>query len=282
MSGLPPIGVIGGSGLYTLFDAPLVVDVAPTPFGAPSGPLTRGSVAGREVVFVPRHGPGHEFPPHLLPSRATLWALRDQGVHQVFSLSAVGSLDPELGIGALVVPDQILDRTSGRDHTFFDHPAGVQHAPFADPYCPVLRAAAVPGTTRSTGTLAVINGPRFSTRAESADLRRSGASLAGMTAMPEAGLAREIGLCYATLALVTDQDAGVASGEGVTQEQVFVAFRENLPRLRDLLVGAITALPPRPDCPCAGYGSPSLAGAPHTTAPHITPPTVTHAAPGAR
>lgn len=252
MNGLPPVGVIGGSGFYTLVDAPAAVEVTPTPFGPPSGPLTRGDVSGREVVFVPRHGAAHQFPPHLLPTRATLWALRDQGVQQVFSLSAVGSLDPELGIGSLVVPDQILDRTSGREHTFVDGTSRVHHAPFADPYCPVLRAAAAPGATRATATLAVINGPRFSSRAESIDLRRSGADLVGMTAMPEAGLAREIGFCYATLALVTDLDAGVASGEGVTQEQVFTRFRENVPRLRELLVAAITALPSPPDCPCAG------------------------------
>lgn len=265
MSNLPPIGVIGGSGFYTLVDAPAAVDVGPTPFGAPSGPLTRGSVAGREVVFVPRHGSGHEFPPHLLPSRATLWALRDQDVQQVFSLSAVGSLDPELGIGSLVVPDQILDRTYGREHTFADGASGVHHAPFADPYCPVLRAAAAPGAARAAGTLAVINGPRFSSRAESADLRRSGADLVGMTAMPEAGLAREIGFCYATLALVTDLDAGLVSGEGVTQQQVFASFRENLPRLRELLVAAISALPSRPDCPCAGYAAPEIDLTPRST-----------------
>lgn len=264
MSSRPPVGVIGGSGFYSLFDAPnAVVDTA-TPFGAPSGPLTRGSIAGRDVVFVPRHGPGHEFPPHLVPSRATVWALHDQGVRQVFSLSAVGSLDPELNIGELVVPDQILDRTSGREHSFAGGTGGVHHVPFADPYCPVLRAAAASGATRSTGTLAVINGPRFSTRAESADLQRSGGTVVGMTAMPEAVLAREIGLCYATLALVTDHDAGVVSGAGVTQEQVFAAFRENLPRLRDLLVSAVGALPPSPDCPCAGYAAPEIEPTPRT------------------
>lgn len=274
MTAQTPVGVIGGTGFYQLLDDAEPLAATATPFGTPSGPLTVGTLAGRRVAFLPRHGPQHLFPPHLVPTRANLWALREQQVRQVFSLSAVGSLNPDLGVGSLVVPDQILDRTSGREHTYYDAADGVHHAPFADPYCPVLRrAAAAGGPTRADGVLAVINGPRFSTRAESADLRRSGADLIGMTAMPEAGLARELGLCYATLALVTDLDAGVEAGTGVSHEEVLAAFARNLPLLRDLLVAAILALPAEPDCSCAGEDPAALPGRHHAAGSDAeTPP----------
>jgi len=245
------IGVIGGSGFYSLLDEPQerVVD---TPYGRPSGALTFGALAGREVVFLPRHGPDHRFAPHVVPYRANLWALRTAGVRQVVALSAVGSLSPARPTGTLVVPDQLVDRTSGREHTYFSAADGVEHVAFADPYCPRGRAAAVAsGGAHDGGTLVVVNGPRFSSRAESLEFQRNGWSIIGMTAMPEAGLAREIGLCYTTLALVTDLDAGVETGEGVTHTEVLEAFAANLPKLRELLVGTLERLPTEQgDCVC--------------------------------
>jgi 5'-methylthioadenosine phosphorylase len=245
------IGVIGGSGLYSLIDGAGMVQVS-TPYGDPSDRVTVGELAGRRVAFVPRHGAGHRFAPHAVPYRANLWALRSLGVRQVVSLSAVGSLRAELGPGALVVPDQIVDRTSGRAQTLFED-AGVVHASFADPYCPRGRAAALASGVPVTdgGALVVINGPRFSTRAESLECQRHGWSIIGMTAMPEAGLARELALCYTTLALVTDLDAGVEAGGGVTHAEVLEQFAANLPRLRELLVETLTRLPAEQgDCVC--------------------------------
>ncbi len=255
------IGVIGGSGFYSLLDDPeeRVVD---TPYGAPSGPLTLGALAGRAVVFLPRHGPAHRFAPQVVPYRANLWALRALGVRQVISLSAVGSLTTSLPTGTLVVPDQLADRTHGRPHTYFDAGDGVGHASFADPYCPRGHAAAVAGghprgDPHDGGTLVVVNGPRFSSRAESLEFQSHGWSIIGMTAMPEAGLARELALCYTTLALVTDLDAGVEAGAGVTHAEVLEQFAANLPRLRALLVSTLERLPAEQgDCPCgdtSGY-----------------------------
>ncbi len=206
---------------------------------------------------MPRHGVGHRYPPHRVPYRANLWALRSLGVRQVVSLSAVGSLTTALPTGTLVVPDQLVDRTHAREHTFFDAAEGVGHASFADPYCPRGRAAALAagGTADDVtdgGTLVVINGPRFSSRAESREYQSHGWSIIGMTAMPEAGLARELALCYTTLALVTDLDAGVEAGEGVTHSEVLEAFAANLPRLRELLVGTLERLPAvQGECRCA-------------------------------
>ena len=254
-----PVGVIGGSGFYSLLDDP---DERPveTPFGAPSGPLTFGSLAGRDVVFVPRHGHDHRYAPHVVPYRANLWALRSLGARQIVSLSAVGSLTTSLPTGTLVVPDQLADRTHGRAQTFFDAGEGVGHATFADPYCPRGRSAAVAGGgVHDGGTLVVVNGPRFSSRAESLEFQSHGWTIIGMTAMPEAGLARELALCYTTLALVTDLDAGVEAGGGVTHAEVLEQFAANLPRLRELLVGTLQRLPDEQGpCSCAdvsGYPS---------------------------
>ncbi|MEO9140458.1 MAG: S-methyl-5'-thioadenosine phosphorylase [Jatrophihabitans sp.] len=247
------VGVIGGSGFYSLLDDPAERTVD-TPYGPPSDAITTGMLAGRPVAFVPRHGRTHRFAPHLVPYRANLWALRSLGVRQVVSLSAVGSLTVELPPGTLVVPDQIADRTHGRSHTYFDMADGVGHATFADPFCPRGRTAALAGPTvaHDGGTLVVVNGPRFSSRAESLEFQSHGWSIIGMTGMPEAVLARELALCYTTLALVTDLDAGVEAGQGVTHAEVLAAFADNLPRLRELLVSMLDRLPDEQgDCDCA-------------------------------
>jgi 5'-methylthioadenosine phosphorylase len=255
MAAVADIGVIGGSGFYEfLTDAEEVrVD---TPFGEPSEAVLVGEVAGRRVAFLPRHGKDHRFPPHNIPYRANMWALRSLGVRQVLGPSAVGSLTASYGPGTLIVPDQLVDRTTGRAQTFYDESA--VHVAFADPYCPAGRGQAIAVARRAgwvpagSGTLVVIDGPRFSTRAESRWYQAQGWTLIGMTGHPEAVLARELAVCYTPLALVTDLDAGVLEGEGVTQAEVFEVFGKNMNRLRDLLGKIIAELPTeRDDCPCA-------------------------------
>jgi 5'-methylthioadenosine phosphorylase len=242
------IAVIGGSGFYSLLEAADGLDVE-TPYGLPAAPITVGRLGGRSVAFLPRHGVDHQYAPHAVPARANLWALRSLGARQIVSLSAVGSLRATMGAGTLVLPDQIVDRTCGRAGTFVEEGRGVVHVSFADPYCPHGRAAARDGARHAglplieEGTLVVINGPRFSTRAESAEYQRLGGAIIGMTAMPEAVLARELALCYTTLALVTDLDAGVQAGEGVTHADVLEQFALNLPRLREWLVATVARLP---------------------------------------
>ena len=248
------VGVIGGSGFYEFFDSADEITVQ-TPFGEPSDPVTIGEVGGRRVAFLPRHGRDHRFPPHRIPYRANMWALRSLGVRQVLAPSAVGSLTVSYGPGTLVIPDQLVDRTTGREQTFYDT-GGAVHVPFADPYCPVGRAHATAAARAAgwvpapPGTLVVIGGPRFSTRAESQWYAAQGWTLVGMTALPEASLARELALCYTTLALVTDTDAGAAEGEGVTMEEVLRVFAENVPRLRALVRKIIEGLPAERRCPC--------------------------------
>lgn len=247
------IGVIGGSGFYEFFSSAEEVTVQ-TPFGAPSDPVTVGEVAGRGVAFLPRHGRDHRFPPHRVPYRANMWALRSLGVRQVIAANAVGSLTASYGPGTLAVPDQLVDRTSGREQTFFD--SGSVHVAFADPYCPVGRAHAL-ATARASGwepvpsgTLVIVEGPRFSTRAESQWYAALGWTLIGMTGYPEAVLARELALCYTPLALVTDTDAGAVEGEGVTHAEVLEVFAANVTRLRELVGKIIEGLPAARDCPC--------------------------------
>jgi len=248
------IGVIGGSGFYDFLTNAEQVQVQ-TPYGAPSDDLTVGTVAGRRVAFVPRHGRDHRFPPHRIPYRANLWALRSLGVRQVLAPCAVGGLQPELGPGALVVPDQLVDRTSGRVQTFYD--SGAVHVPFADPYCPdgravVARLAVAAGwPVTPDATMVVIEGPRFSTRAESRSYTAAGWQVVGMTGHPEAVLARELELCYTAVALVTDLDAGVEAAGAVTAQDVFRVFAANLTRLRSLLTQVVAELPLERRCPCS-------------------------------
>ena len=246
-------GVIGGSGLYALLEGATEVEVS-TPYGPPSDPITVAEVGGRRVAFLPRHGRDHQFPPHRIPYRANLWALRSIGVRQIVAPCAVGGLRPELGPGTFVVPDQLIDRTSGREQTYYD--SGAVHVSFADPYCPdgrrtVLAAAGQVGAVDG-GTMVVVDGPRFSTRAESRWFTSIGGTIVNMTGHPEAVLARELALCYTAIALVTDLDAGVEGDHGVTQQEVFRVFGENTARLRGILLDAVAALPETRSCPCSG------------------------------
>lgn len=246
------IGVIGGTGFYSFLSAGATREVV-TPYGDPTGPVSLGEVAGRRVAFIARHGTGHRFPPHVINYRANIWALRSLGVRQVIAPCAVGGLTSDLAPGDVVVPDQLIDRTSGRVRTYVER--GAVHAPFADPYCAEVRRALVAAgpDVRSGGTMVVIDGPRFSTRAESRQHAAAGATLINMTGQPEAILAREMRMCYAALALVTDRDAGVEDGTGVSQAEVFARFEANLERLGTLLTAAIEEMGDPDGCPCSGW-----------------------------
>lgn len=241
------IGIIGGSGFYSFFDGAERVAVD-TPFGSPSAGLTIGEVAGRRVAFLPRHGEAHQFPPHRVNYRANLWALRSVGVRQVLAPCAVGALQPELTPGSFVVPDQVVDRTWGREHAVYGEEGPVVHVAFADPYCPHGRTALLASADAATplvdgGTLVVINGPRFSSRAESRWHSAAGWSVVGMTGMPEASIARELALCFTTVCCVTDADAGLEGEAGVTHTDVLKVFADNIDRLKALVRRTVAALP---------------------------------------
>ena len=248
---LAEIGIIGGSGFYSFLEDPELVEVE-TPFGSPSAPLAVGRLSGRGVAFLPRHGRRHQHPPHRVNYRANLWALRSVGVRQVLAPSAVGSLRPDLGPGTIVVPDQVVDRTWGRAHTVYDDVGPVVHVSFADPYCQRGRQAVIETGARGgvadqvvdRGTLVVVNGPRFSSRAESIWHAAQGWTVVGMTGQPEAAIARELALCFTSVTLVTDLDAGVEGGESVTHAEVLAMFAANLDRLKELLAAAVAELPP--------------------------------------
>ena len=249
------IGIIGGSGFYSFLSNPKEV-VVETPFGSPSAPPAIGEVNGRQVAFLPRHGANHQFPPHVVNYRANLWALRSVGVRQVLAPCAVGGLRADLAPGTFVVPDQVVDRTWGRAHTIWDAVGSVVHTSFADPYCARGRAALLKSGEPAVdgGTLVVINGPRFSTRAESQWHAAAGWSVVGMTGMPEASIARDLAMCFSTVAMVTDSDAGV-EGTGVSHAEVLEVFANNIERLKAMLLRVIAALPdPEQDdvavCPC--------------------------------
>ncbi|WP_446224423.1 S-methyl-5'-thioadenosine phosphorylase [Nocardia sp. IBHARD005] len=240
----PALAVIGGSGFYDFFDHDAVHVEVDTPYGAPSAPVAIGEVEGRAVAFLPRHGKQHEFAPHTLPYQANMWALRALGVRRVFAPCAVGSLRADWGPGTVAVPDQLVDRTSGRPQTYFD--GGGVHVSFADPYCDDLRATAVKSAgelrVEDSGTMVVVQGPRFSTRAESRWFAGQGWDLVNMTGHPEAVLARELEMCYAAVALVTDLDAGLEEGTGVHAVDVFAEFKKNLGPFKELMRRAVTAV----------------------------------------
>ena len=246
--------MIGGSGFYEFLEAPTTVEVD-TPYGAPSAPIAVGEVGGVPVAFLPRHGKGHQFPPTQIPYRANLWALRSLGVERVLAPCAVGGLQPETQPGTLVVPDQLVDRTTRRVQTYVE--TGAVHAPFADPYCPELRRALTDAAGEGVldaGAMVVIEGPRFSTRAESQSYAREGWTIVNMTGHPEAVLARELGVCYATIALVTDLDAGISAEESVDQAQVFALFEQHIGRLKQMLATVVADLPrEKPTCGCGDW-----------------------------
>jgi len=257
MSASAEIGVFGGSGFYEWFAGaePVTLD---TPYGPPSAPLAVAEVGGRRVAFVPRHGTKHTIPAPFVNYRANVWAMHELGVRRIIGPSAVGSLQPDLHPGDLMICDQFIDRTTGRSDTYFSGPE-VVHISAADPYCPELRALAgrVAGDQslrfRPTGTVVVVQGPRFSTRAESRWYSRMGWDIVGMTQYPEVILARELEMCYLNLSLVTDYDAGVDGAPEVAAVQaqdVMRVLAANIARVRDLLATLIPMIPATPSCDC--------------------------------
>jgi 5'-methylthioadenosine phosphorylase len=258
------IGVFGGSGFSSFLSDVETVEVE-TPYGSPSAPIAVGEVGGTRVAFLPRHGPGHELPPHRIPYRANLWAMRGLGVRRIVAPCASGALRPDLALGEFVVCDQFVDRTWGRADTFYDGPQ-TTHVSAADPYCPELRrvlvetAAELGIPARDGGTVVVVQGPRFSTRAESRWLQTIG-DVINMTAYPECHLARELELCYATIAMVTDYDVGIEGAPGRSHErpghppvsaaEVVRVFEQNNERLRELLLASIPRIGPQPEDVCS-------------------------------
>ena len=249
------IGVFGGSGFYELLDNPREYKVN-TPYGAPSSALMVGEIAGRTVAFLPRHGKDHSLPPHKINYRANAWAMKELGVSQIIGPNACGSLQPEIEPGHFVICDQFVDRTWGRIDTFYDGPI-TTHVSSADPYCPVMRQVAIDKsgelgiTAHPTGTVVVIQGPRFSTRSESKWFASQGWEVINMTQYPEAYLARELEICYVNISLITDHDVGTEGVEPVTNDEVIRVFNENNSRVKDLIYAMIPALPTKRGCICA-------------------------------
>jgi 5'-methylthioadenosine phosphorylase len=248
------VGIFGGSGFYRFLDD--VEEVAvDTPYGPPSAHIRLGKVEGVRVAFMPRHGDQHSLPPHRINYRANVWAMREVGVRRIVGPSACGSLKPELEPGTFVVCDQFVDRTSGREDTFYDGPQ-TTHVSAAEPYCPDLTRilSDADPEIRVGGTVVVVQGPRFSTKAESRWFAAAGWDVVNMTQYPEAWLARELELCYVNLMLVTDYDAGLEDMPEVppvSADTAFEVFSQNLDRLRALLFRAVPKIGPQPECVCA-------------------------------
>lgn len=248
------IGILGGSGFYSLLEDYEEV-LFDTPFGAPSDAIAVGTLGGKKVAFMPRHGRKHELPPHMINYRANLYALKELGVTRVLAPCAAGSLSKDVHPGDFVVCDQFIDRTRNRRDTYFDGP-NTTHVSLADPYCPELRALAIEAgeamnlTIHRTGTMLVIDGPRFSTRAESAFYSAQGWTAVSMTQYPEVALARELELCFTGIALITDYDAGVTGAEAVSAAKVLKVFKQSNERLRDLLIRIVQSVPAERVCPC--------------------------------
>ena len=250
------IGVFGGTGFYSFLGDVEVVDID-TPYGSPSAPVSIGSVGGIPVAFLPRHGLNHQFPPHKVNFRANVWALKEVGVERIVGPCAAGSLKSEVEPGHFVVCDQLVDRTSGRADTFYDGPV-TTHVAFADPYCPEMRSLAVQTareegiTVHDRGTVVTVQGPRFSTRAESRWFQDAGWEVINMTQYPEALLARELEICYVNISLITDYDVGVeGETEAVSHEAVIEVFNANLEALRRLLFSLVPKIPEARDCICS-------------------------------
>jgi len=250
------IGIIGGSGLYEMggFEKSSEIRLD-TPFGAPSDAYVTGTLSGRKVAFLSRHGRGHRLSPSRINYRANIHGFKQLGVRQLISASAVGSLKEEIAPLHLVVPDQFIDRTNGRAATFFDGGA-VAHVGFADPFCPSLRKTLVDAsrgagaTVHDGGTYLCMEGPAFSTRAESNLYRSWGAHVIGMTGLTEAKLAREAQLCYATLALATDYDCWHPHHDAVTVETIIGCLTQNAATAKTVLAAAVAAAPREPTCKC--------------------------------
>ncbi len=251
------IGVFGGSGFYSFLKNAREVTVS-TPYGKPSGKVNLSTVEGREVAFLPRHGVHHQYPPHAVPYRANIHAFKQLGVSRIIGPNAVGSLKPEVEPGDLVFCDQFVNFTTERDDTFYDGPE-TTHVNTAEPYCPQMRKVAIEAARRlglrfrGNGTVVVIQGPRFSTKAESRFFRSQGWDVINMTQYPEVVLAREQEICYLNISLATDYDSGLEGDPNVkpvSHEEVINVFNRNMPRLRKLIVEIVKELPQKRTCEC--------------------------------
>lgn len=251
------IGIIGGSGFYDLAAGLTEVKVE-TPYGAPSDKIALGNVSGKKVAFLPRHGKDHHVPPHLINYRANIWALKSLGVERIITSHAVGSLQKDYKPGEIVILDQFVDRTKGRIDTFYDGPVAT-HVSTAFPYCPqISRLAAAEAkkmilNVHEKGTVVVIQGPRFSTAAESLWFTQMGWHTVNMTEYPEIVLAKEKEMCYAAVAVVTDYDSGlVAEGlvKPVSVEDIVNNFKQNIGKIKKLMLSMIENWPQKKKCEC--------------------------------
>lgn len=249
------IGVLGGSGFYSFADVVREERVS-TPFGDPSSAIFIVDINGVEVAFMPRHGVDHQFPPHMINYRANLWALKSLGVSQVLGPCAAGSLQPHIEPGQFVFCDQYVDMTQGRADTFHEGPK-TTHVAMDTPYCPDLRQHAIQSAQQlaipyhDAGTVVVINGPRFATRAESIYYGKMGWEVINMTQYPEALLARELDMCYLNIALITDYDSGVQFDQQASKiTDIKAIFAQNLANVKQLLLHVIATIPPQQDCVC--------------------------------
>lgn len=240
-------GIIGGSGLYNIEGLEIVEQLhIDTPFGKPSDPLVLARLFGQEVVFLPRHSTGHRIPPHQINYRANIYAMKLAGVNQIISISAVGSLREDIAPGDFAIVDQFVDRTHGRNSSFFDGPV-VAHVSMADPVCPHLRQQLIQACrisdihTHESATYMVMQGPQFSSRAESNMYRQLGMDVIGMTNMPEAKLAREAEICYATVAMSTDYDCWREEDEAVSAASVIEVMHSNVKQAQRMLQSLFTA-----------------------------------------
>ena len=249
------LAIIGGSGFYELL-AEAREEFPDTPYGSPSGKIMIGKINGKDIAFLPRHGKGHKYPPHKIPYKANIWALKELGVNHIIAPAAVGSLKAEIKPGEFLIPDQFINFTR-RDDTFYDGPE-TTHISTANPYCGHLRKIVIGnknqlGSVHEKGTVVVIQGPRFSTKAESAIFAQLG-DIINMTQYPEAVLARELEMCYASICVVTDYDAGLKNNTGiksVTLDEVVKVFKESNEKLKQFIVSIADKIPEERACECA-------------------------------
>lgn len=251
------IAIIGGSGLYKLLDKAKEMKIK-TPYGSPSDKIAIGKISGMSVAFLPRHGKKHQFPPHMINYPANLWALKSLGVEEIITVTAAGSLQKNIHSGDFVILDQFVDRTRGRIDTFYDGPQ-TTHVSMADPYCPRLSKLAYKTAMQlklpvhRTGTVVVIQGPRFSTKAESAFFTKMGWDTVNMTQYPEAALAHELSICYCAIALITDYDAGLVAGgnvKPVKAEDFLKVFSANIEKAKKLVLEMLKSWPKERSCQC--------------------------------
>jgi 5'-methylthioadenosine phosphorylase len=251
------IGILGGSGFYSFLENSNDIKVE-TPYGPPSDIVSLGTVSGRKIAFIPRHGKLHQLPPHRVPYKANIWAMKSLGVKRIIAPTAVGSLQSYIKVGDFVLTDQFVDMTRGRESTFYDGPI-TTHISMAEPYCPEMRGVAdsvlkelnLPYHPR--GIIVVIQGPRFSTKAESEWFTKNGWDIINMTQFPEVVLARELEMCYLNISVVTDYDVGIVAGgsvKPVTQEIVAKTFAESNDKLKNVIKLIIGKLPTERHCSC--------------------------------